>query len=51
MSVTVDYTAIAIITIFTSLCTSIGKEVAEALISYCKKKLTKISQVKGGEKD
>ncbi len=41
MSAPIDYMAIAIITVFTSsLCTAIGKEMGEAIISYFKKKLS-----------
>lgn len=39
MSVQVDYTAIALITIFTSLCTAIGKELGVELVSWIKKKI------------
>ncbi len=34
-----DYTAIAIITIFNSLCYSIGKELGEELVKWIKGKL------------
>jgi hypothetical protein len=34
-----DYTTIALITIFTSLCTSIGKEVGEEFVKWLKTKL------------
>lgn len=36
MSVNVDYVAIALITVFTSLCTSLGQEFGRELVKYVK---------------
>ncbi|MFA5365940.1 MAG: hypothetical protein WC325_12225 [Candidatus Bathyarchaeia archaeon] len=38
MSVNVDYVALAIITIFTSFFSGLGKEIVESLIAYVKKR-------------
>ncbi len=38
----IDYTTIALITIFTSLCTSIGKELGDELIKWAKLHITRV---------
>jgi hypothetical protein len=38
MSANIDYMALAIITIFTSFFSGLGKELAEAIISFLKKR-------------
>lgn len=41
MSANVDYFALAIITIFTSFFSGLGKELVENLVGYIKKRKTK----------